>query len=190
LSLAKAGVFARLSGVIAGAGSVAEWRLMAELGVIAAILAIVVSTSPRIRFSSVPVGDEPKYLRYAENWWQGRGMDMDGIQDVSNIPATKQRPRFLRNFAGLIPAVEGDFSELVSDVSFLGNSKHWGHQFNRATYVGNWFVTGKNGGLYQIHQPGISVALAPAYAIDRWLFDHGQGRFAEDLFAVNTVMLL
>jgi hypothetical protein len=30
----------------------------------------------------------------------------------------------------------------------------------------------------------------PAYVVDRWLFDRGRGRLADDLFAVNTVMLL
>ena len=117
-------------------------------------------------------------------------MDMDGVKDAADIPASKQGPQFLRNFSTLVPAIEQDVSQLVSDAAYLGNAKHWGHQFNKATYVGNWFVTGKNGGLYQIHQPGISIVLLPAYAIDRWLFDGGRARLADDLFAVNTVMLM
>ena len=164
--------------------------LLIDVTIAASLAAFVIATSPKIRFSGVPVGDEPKYLRYAENWWQGRGMDMEGVEDASAIPASKRGPRFLRNFSTLAPALRRDVPQLVADVSYLGNAKHWGHRFNKATYVGNWFVTGKNGGLYQIHQPGISIVILPAYAIDRWLFDRGKGRFADDLFAVNTVMLL
>jgi hypothetical protein len=167
----------------------ARQSLLFDVAIAASVAGIVIATSPRIRFSGIPVGDEPKYLRYAENWWQGRGMDMDGVQDASDIPVAKQGPRFLRNFSTLLPALERDAAQLAADASYLGNSKHWGHQFNKATYVGNWFVTGKNGGLYQMHQPGVSVVILPAYLIDRWLFDHGRGRFADDLFTVNLVML-
>jgi len=169
---------------------VARQSLLIDVAIAVMVAGIVITTSPRIRFSGTPVGDEPKYLRYAENWWQGRGMDMDGVQDASDIPASKQGPRFLHNFSNLVPALHQDVSQLIADASYLGNWKHWNHQFNKATYVGNWFVTGKNGGLYQIHQPGISVLILPAYAIDRWLFDTGRGRLADDLFAANMVMLL
>jgi hypothetical protein len=168
----------------------ARQSLLLDVAIAASVAGIVIATSPRIRFSGIPVGDEPKYLRYAENWWQGRGMNMDGVQDASDIPAAKQGPRFLRNFSNLLPALERDVAQLAADASYLGNSKHWGHQFNKATYVGNWFVTGKNGGLYQMHQPGVSLVILPAYLIDRWLFDHGRGRFADDLFTVNLLMLL
>ena len=168
----------------------ARQSLLLDVAIAASLAGVVIATSPRIRFSGIPVGDEPKYLRYAENWWQGRGMDMDGVLDASAIPAAKQGPRFLRNFSNLLPALEQDVSQLAADASYLGNSKHWGHQFNKATYVGNWFVTGKNGGLYQMHQPGVSIVMLPAYLIDRWLFDRGRGRFADDLFTVNLVMLL
>jgi len=168
----------------------ARQSLLLDVATAAIIAGIVISTSPKIRFSGIPVGDEPKYLRYAENWWQGRGMDMDGVQDASDIPASKQGPQLLRNFSNLMPALEHDAAQLAADASYLGNSKHWGHQFNKARYVGNWFVTGKNGGLYQMHQPGVSILMLPAYTIDRWLFDRGQGRFADDLFTVNLLMLL
>jgi hypothetical protein len=168
----------------------ARQSLLLDVAIAATVAGIVIASSPKIRFSGIPVGDEPKYLRYAENWWQGRGMDMDGVQDASDIPAAKQGPKLLRNFSNLLPALERDVSQLAADASYLGNSKHWGHQFNKATYVGNWFVTGKNGGLYQMHQPGVSIVMLPAYLIDRWLFDRGRGRFADDLFTVNLVMLL
>lgn len=168
----------------------ARQSLLLDVAIAVTVAGLVIATSPKIRFSALPVGDEPKYLRYAENWWQGRGMDMDGVQDASDIPAAKQGPRFLRNFSNLLPALEQDVSQLAADASYLGNSKHWGHQFNKATYVGNWFVTGKNGGLYEMHQPGVSLLILPAYLTDRWLFDHGRGRFADDLFTVNLLMLL
>lgn len=164
--------------------------LILDVVVAMSVAAIVVGTSPKIRFSAATLGDEPKYLRYAENWWQGRGMDMDGIQDASATPAAKEGPHFLRNFTFLGSTLRQDLSRLAADADFLGNWKHWGHHFNGATYVGNWFVTGKNGGLYQIHQPGISILILPAYAIDRWLFDRGRARLADDLFTVNMVMLM
>jgi hypothetical protein len=34
---------------------------------------------------------------------------------------------------------------------------------------GNGFVAGKNGGIYQMHQPGTAVVLFPGYLLDRYL---------------------
>lgn len=167
----------------------ANQMLLFDAAVVSAVLAVVITSSPGVRFSSAPIGDEPKYLRYAENWWQGRGMDMDGIQDVSTM-ARHDRPRLLRNLTLLGPAIRRDVAQLAADARFLRNRKHWGHRFNRAEYAGNWLLKGKNGGLYQMHAPGISFAILPAYAIDRWLFNRGFSRFADDLFAVNVTFLI
>ena len=39
------------------------------------------ASSPRLRFQSIVVGDEPKYLRFLENWHRGGGFD------ISDSPA-------------------------------------------------------------------------------------------------------
>jgi hypothetical protein len=166
-----------------------DGRRAADLAVVTTVLIVIVASSPAIRFSSTPIGDEPKYLRYAENWWQGRGMDVDGIQDAS-AARRNEGPHLFENFKWLGPALTRDVAQLGTDARRLTRAGTREHGFNRAQYAGNWMLRGQHGGLYQMHQPGISLALLPGYVVDRWLFDTGKGRFADDLFTVNLTLLL
>ena len=45
----------------------------------------------------------------------GVGMDMDGVKDAADIPASRQGPRFLHNFSNLAPAIKRDVSQLIAD---------------------------------------------------------------------------
>lgn len=61
--------------------AVATWSpvtrvLLGDAVVFAALVAWAIATTPLIRFSSRTVGDEPKYLRYCEVLYQGRGLDV------------------------------------------------------------------------------------------------------------------
>ena len=152
----------------------------------AGVIGIAVASSPNVRFSSVLIGDEPKYVRYCENWWQGRGMDVSHIEDVSARPRG-EAPHLLDNLRSLPLQLQRTFANLVADAPYLTS---WSHSFNRAEYIGNWFVRGKDQGVYQMHNPGISFVMLPAYVADRAFFDLGTGRFADDLFTVNLVFLL
>jgi hypothetical protein len=152
----------------------------------AGVIAVAVATSPHVRFSSVLIGDEPKYVRYCENWWQGRGMDVSNIDDASARPQG-EAPHLFDNLRSLLPELRRTLGGVVADARYLTS---WGHQFNRAEYIGNWFVRGKDQGVYQMHNPGISFVMLPAYVADRALFDLGTGRFADDLFTVNLTFLL
>ncbi len=165
-----------------------DWRLLTEVGLVVAVLAVVLVSSPRIRFSPDTIGDEPKYIRYAENWWQGNGMDVTFVRDVSELPP-ESRARLGRNLRLLGLEVRREFRRLGADLKLLEDRDNWGRRFNKAVYAGNWIVKGKYGGFYLMHGPGISFIILPAYLLDRWWFDRGRMRFADDLFATNLVML-
>jgi hypothetical protein len=45
-------------------------------------------------------------------------------------------------------------------------------QWNRVR-AENGFVTGKHGGVYQVHQPGVAAAVMPGYVVDRYLIALG-----------------
>ncbi len=160
-----------------------------EVFVAVVSLIVVVLSSPLVRFTERTRGDEPKYLRYAENWWQGHGMEMSNVLEVSALPRDA-RPQVGRNLAMLGPALRDDVRAMVKDAIYLGNYKHWRHKFNKAHYAGNWVVQGKDGGLYLMHGPGLSMVILPAYLIDRWLFDRGRLMFSDDLFTTNLTMLV
>lgn len=155
---------------------------------LAVLLALIVTwASPFIRFSAIVTGDEPKYLRYCESWWQGRGVDIEEVQDVS---ATAGAPAHIGAAVALIgPEVARDLRSLRRDIRLLSNPAHWGDRFNRSVDAGAAFLRGKRGGLFQVHNPGLSFVLLPAYVIDRTWFDHGTGRFPDALPAVNLTCL-
>jgi hypothetical protein len=46
-----------------------------EAALVAVVVVMALVSSPVMRFQSVVVGDEPKYLRFAENWYQGHGVE-------------------------------------------------------------------------------------------------------------------
>lgn len=143
-------------------------------------------SSPRNRFEGHTDGDEPKYLRFAENWYRGRGMDITNLGDIKDVPAGKT-PALLANVRRFVEAAAGVASDLAREA---GHVAGWSAAPPRATEGSNQFVTGKRGGLYQIHYPGVSLLLLPAYSLDR-LFNstnrfHPQ--FPTYLYATNIAL--
>jgi hypothetical protein len=134
-------------------------------------------------------GDEPKYLRYCENWYQGLGFEVALIKPMAELPAAF-RPRLLHNVALLVEVVPGELRNIVVDAArFVRDPSQ---SFNRAQHSGGGFVAGKDGGTYQMHNPGISAVIFPAYFVDRQLapiVPGSKAQWPEHLPAVNALML-
>ncbi|MDE3156370.1 MAG: hypothetical protein KGN76_14805 [Acidobacteriota bacterium] len=148
-------------------------------------------TTPRLRFNGGVHGDEPKYLRYCENLYQGRGFEVGEIQNVADLP-TDYPPQFgrdLRLAAQVIPVEVGNLAHDATDV-LRGD---WNRPFNRAHYLQAWFVEGKNGGLYQVHTPGLPFLLLPAYTLDRYVLNWSSDyhpQFPTNPWATDSMLLL
>ena len=167
-------------------------RLLAWDTVIVAIVATwAIATMPTMRFVGDPHGDEPKYLRYAENWYQGNGFDLRPKQRMSDMPLDMPS-RLWRNVALGAGAVVEETGAFVQDVkAFMRAPRSF--RWNRAHGGDNWFLTGKRGGLYQVHTPGLSALIFPGYFIDRHLLDlksGHQGEVPAGLVMTNLTMLL
>ena len=166
--------------------NVRRWGPEAALVAIAATW--VVAGTPHLRFSAITHGDEPKYLRYCEGLYQGEGFDISGIRAIADLPADF-RPRVARNFELLADVLPGELRSLASDaVAFFSDPSR---RFNRAR-ESNKFLVGKNGGTYQVHQPGLSFLMFPAYYLDRQLGTVRPGSVAQwpdELHAVNAFFL-
>jgi hypothetical protein len=155
----------------------------------AVLLGASLLSSPPLRFQSVLVGDEPKYLRYLENWYRGRGMDVGDLPPIAELPADF-KPRPLSNVAHIATAITGIARDIArparTDASVTADQ-------NRAKSLGGWFVAGRRGGVYQVHNPGMSFLLFPGYLIDRALVSHTHAwhpLFPTDLYATNLTLLL
>ncbi|MEO7192227.1 MAG: hypothetical protein ABI051_14340 [Vicinamibacterales bacterium] len=150
-----------------------------------------IGVSPRLRFTDETFGDEPRYLRYCEAWYQGAGIDVSHNALLSDS-ALDAPSHVLRNASLFGSAVWDDALSLRSDIRlFLDNPGHF--RWNRIPLGRNGFVTGKHrSGVYQLHQPGLSLLLFPGYYLDRHLLslDAGyQGEFPANLTMTSTSML-
>lgn len=145
--------------------------------------------TPIERSNGGATGDEPKYLRYCENWYQGLGFDVAQIKPMSELPAAFS-PRLLDNVALLVEVVPGELRNLAVDAArFVRDPSQ---PFNRAQHSGGGFVAGKDGGTYQMHNPGISALMFPAYIVDRQLapiVPGSKAQWPEHLPVVNALML-
>jgi hypothetical protein len=155
-----------------------RWAFDATLAIVLATSSLL--ASPRQRFQSVLVGDEPKYLRYLENWYRGHGMDVSQLGPIADLPP------------GEGSHVTGNLARLGRALADEGHDLTAGAPPGRASSQGGWFVDGKRGGVYQVHNPGISFLLFPGYLIDRaasatqlW---HPQ--FPTNLYGTGAIVLL
>lgn len=175
--------------------AVATWSpvtrvLLGDAVVFASLVVWAIATTPLIRFSSRTVGDEPKYLRYCEVLYQGRGLDVSHKRLLTDEPLDA-RPAVLRNVGLLASTIGEEARALAIDLRAFASSPA-SFRWNRIG-AHDGFVTGKRGGVYQLHQPGLSALLFPGYFLDRYLFgiDAGyQNEFPAELVMTNTMMLL
>lgn len=154
------------------------------VGVIWAIVSL-----PLLRFQSALHGDEPKYLRYCETWYQGGGLDVSAQTPVAELPLDA-RPALFRNISGALEVLPVEARALEKDLgAFASDPTHF--RWNRV-HGSNAFTPGKDGGTYQLHQPGTSLVLFPGYFLDRFLLTTGLGpdrRWPSPLPMTNAAML-
>ncbi|HUF23354.1 MAG TPA: hypothetical protein VMN81_04435, partial [Vicinamibacterales bacterium] len=163
------------------------WRL--EVLVAVMLMAWATATTPILRFTEFPHGDEVKYLRYCETWVQGNGLTISKNRPLAEVPISASN--LAANLGLAVRAVAQEARAIVSDVAGFARSPG-AFQWMRAT-GGNWFLAGKRGEVYQVHQPALSVLLVPGYLFDRWRTgtEAGyQGQLPATLAGTNTVMLL
>jgi hypothetical protein len=165
--------------------------LLLDTAVFVAVVAFAAATTPRLRFSAGLHGDEPKYIRYCESWYQGGGCDLSRKKMVADLPL--DAPSALTANVGLfVRAVGQNARSLASDLAAFAADPR-GFRWNRAKGR-EGFLTGKNGtGTYQLHQPGLSAFLLPGYVIDRHLLSVNAGYFGEfpsELVMTNVTMLV
>ena len=147
-------------------------------------------TTPYLRFDAALHGDEPKYLRFCENWYQGNGLEVSRVKTMAELGPGFSPPLW-RNVTRFANAIREDAGLAVSDLRMLAG-EGLRARFNRAEYAQAWFVRGRNGGYYQVHNPGLSAVLFPAYFIDRHFLATSarhQGVFPDPLHATNAAVL-
>ena len=173
----------------------ARWRppsrpLLIDALLFASAIACAIISTPHLRFSNQVHGDEPKYIRYCELWYQGGGFDISGKKMLAELPADSGPA--LQRIPGLILSnVRQDLMDLVDDLSAFAASPRT-FRWNRSTGE-EGFVRGKNGGVYQIYQPGVSFTLFPGYFLDRFFSRRPPGylgEFAPSLMMTNVMLLL
>ena len=174
---------------------VPQWRStltgrgFAQLSLVTLAIVWVVAGS-QVRFSASTHGDEPKYIRYCENFYQGLGFDISALRPLDALPPDFE-PQVWRNVTMLAEAVPRELRSLAGDVPlFLADPSR---QFNRATTSGDLgFFVGKHGGLHQLHTPGLSFLIFPAYYWDRTFVDFVPAKDLEwptKLTAVNAFLV-
>ena len=183
---AEGRVTAALTRLIARPASATGWL---ELALVAIAAIFVIVSTPILRFNGSLHGDEPKYIRYCENLYQGRGLELSGVKYAADLPANEP-PHLLRNVALAAATVPVEARALWDDLRRLREGGI-GQRFNRAKYLGGWIIEGKRGGVYQVHLPGVSFLLLPAYFVDRYLLDwtYGDPQFPREMLATVTFAL-
>lgn len=164
-------------------------RRGAETTVVALAVAWAVLGTPNLRFSGLTNGDEPKYIRFCENLYQGLGFEVTNLQPIADLPAG-YRSRWRRNFRLLARTLPGELRSLAADTAaFVVQPSR---TFNRAREIDVGFLIGKNGGVYQLYNPGVSMLMFPAYYLDRRLglvHPGSPAQWPAELRAVNAFFL-
>lgn len=156
-----------------------------------AIIAVAWSVfgTPILRDDGTAFGDEPKYIRYCENLYQGRGFDISGIKPIADLPSDFGS-HLSRNVVLLFKVMPGELRGLATDaVAYLRNPSR---EFNRAHHREGGFLDGKAGGVYEVHNPGLSLMMLPAYYLDRTFtaaVPRSRAQWPARLRAVNALFL-
>jgi hypothetical protein len=172
-------------------GSSAASPLVVDGLIFFGVMAWAIVTTPHLRFSGALTGDEPKYIRYCETWYQGRGMDVS-----RNVPFAKLPRNAPSNLTGnlrlFVSAVGANARALAADLGAFARDPV-GFRWNRLTGSGGFYVSKWGTGSYQLHQPGLSAVLFPGYYVDRhWLSARPgyQGEFPADLPMTSLTLLV
>ena len=162
-----------------------RWDL-ASLGVLSIACAVVFT--PALRFTGNLDGDEPKYIRYCENFFQGLGFDIADHRLLTD-EGTNAGPHVLDNVRGFLRALPEEASLLVDDVRRMAGAS----APPRLVAKPEMFFEGKHPGtVYQFHTPGLSFLLFPGYYLDRRVTGSGigyQNEFPASMPAVNATLL-
>jgi len=165
-------------------------RWLPEAALAAIPIAWAVFGTPILRSDGATVGDEPKYVRYCESLFQGRGFEISQVKALSEL-SPNYRPQLWRNVVQLGRILPGELRGLAADaITYLRDPSH---QFNVALHHVGGFLDGKDGGKYQVHNPGLSLLMLPAYLVDRTFVPIQPGspmQWPSTLHAVNTFFLL
>lgn len=147
-------------------------------------------TSPIMRFTPNLHGDEPKYIRYCENLYQGNGFDITDIKPA----ATLQRDapsHVLVNVEYIFETIRLELRRAERDIRSYRHDPDF--VFNRGKFVQGWFVYSKTGRIFQVHTPGVSLLAMPFYYLDRKVIAVDgttyMGQFAGGLWATNAFFL-
>jgi hypothetical protein len=173
-----------------------RWLQSAGQHTLAVVLATVgvgvaIASTPHLRFSGALHGDEPKYVRYCETFYQGNGFDISKnvrLDDISGAPP----PRVLNNLRHLATAIPEEAGQLFDDVRrVLGGAVP--PRLRSGEPGPGMFFHGKHPGtVYQLHNPGVSFLLFPAYYLDRRITGSGtgyHGEFPANMPAVHATLL-
>jgi hypothetical protein len=196
LALVLAGIDALIGSPLGGwLTAAARWRpslrrVFVDALLFTSVIACAIVSTPYLRFTNQVHGDEPKYIRYCELWYQGGGFDISAKKMLADLPADSG-PALHRIPGLLLGSMREDAADLAADLSaFAANPR--GFRWNRSTGE-EGFVRGKNGGVYQIYQPGASFTLFPGYFLDRFFSPRApgeEGEFAPSLVMTNVMLLL
>ena len=117
-----------------------EWRAPvwgAYAGLVLVVTAFGLVSSPNHRYESIIVGDEPKYLRYLESFYQGHGFDMSqrvSFEDfsVGSVSRVHQLGLLLQQ-------------SVLSARDMARESSEWMRGagdglVNRAAHLSDWFI--------------------------------------------------
>jgi hypothetical protein len=175
--------------------AVLDWSPAARLLLLDGILFTAVTgwalaTTPHLRFIGALHGDEPKYVRYCEIWYQGGGLEISSKALFAD-ERLDAPPQLTGPLIRLVKAIGEETGALVIDLRHFAADPA-GFRWNRVK-GGGGFVEGKRGGIYEIYQPGLSVILFPGYFVDRYLLGlHPgyQGEFPSALVMTNLTMLV
>jgi hypothetical protein len=165
-------------------------NLWLEIALAASLAVAALVASPSDRFSSWVTGDEPKYLRYMENWYRGQGLDISNFPPIQQLP--DDEPHLGRNLRQLVSALSAETRDLTTDAQDLITVRALRKRPRPTGHTG-MFVDGKDGGLYQVHSPGISFLLLPGYVIDRYFLNWTSDvhlQFPTYLYATNGTQLI
>ena len=164
---------------------------MLDAAIFAAAIVFAITTTTLLRFSNHLHGDEPKYVRYCENLYQGNGFDLTDFKPAADV---RQAPsRVLHNIVHVVDTVRLEARRLGRDAREFQRDP-FSFEFNRARFSEGWFVYSKRGRLYQVHTPGVSLLLMPFYYLDRRFLSGEEttsdGQFAGRLWATNGFFLV